>query len=64
METIDVFAILTTEPNAEVGKFHPKAMPVILTSSEMIDVWMTAPWEVARQLQKCLPNGSLAVMPE
>ena len=29
--TNDVFGFLTTEPNAEVGAIHPKAMPVILT---------------------------------
>ena len=38
----DVFAFLTTEPNAVVGAYHPKAMPVILTTAEEIDVWMTA----------------------
>jgi putative SOS response-associated peptidase YedK len=27
--TNDLFAFLTTEPNAEVGAIHPKAMPVI-----------------------------------
>ena len=30
--TNDLFAFLTTEPNAEVGAIHPKAMPVILTT--------------------------------
>jgi len=30
--TNDIFAFLTTEPNAEVGAIHPKAMPVILTT--------------------------------
>ncbi|MCJ2048113.1 SOS response-associated peptidase family protein, partial [Methylobacterium sp. J-070] len=29
--TDDLYAFLTTEPNAEVGAVHPKAMPVILT---------------------------------
>ena len=28
--TNDLFAFLTTEPNAEVRAIHPKAMPVIL----------------------------------
>ena len=28
--TNDLFGFLTTEPNAEVGAIHPKAMPVIL----------------------------------
>jgi putative SOS response-associated peptidase YedK len=41
--TNDLFAFLTTEPNALVGSFHPKAMPVILTTQEEIDLWMTAP---------------------
>jgi len=40
--TADVFAFLTTEPNAEVDRVHPKAMPVILTTTEEHDVWMRA----------------------
>jgi putative SOS response-associated peptidase YedK len=28
----DLFGFLTTEPNAEAGSIHPKAMPVILTT--------------------------------
>ena len=30
----DLFAFLTTDPNAEVKAIHPKAMPVILTTPE------------------------------
>jgi putative SOS response-associated peptidase YedK len=41
--TNDLFAFLTTEPNKIVGSIHPKAMPVILTTREEIDTWMTAP---------------------
>lgn len=62
METIDVFAFLTTEPNAEVGAVHPKAMPVILTQSDEIEAWMTAPWETAKALQRPLPDGALSVI--
>jgi putative SOS response-associated peptidase YedK len=32
--TNDIFASLTTEPNALVAAIHPKAMPVILTTPE------------------------------
>ena len=60
METCDLFAFLTTEPNAEVGAVHPKAMPVILTSREDCESWMTQPWDEARSLQRPLPDGALS----
>jgi putative SOS response-associated peptidase YedK len=39
----DIYAFLTTEPNAEVGAIHPKAMPVVLTTPDEVETWMTAP---------------------
>jgi len=36
--TVDAYGFLTTEPNAVVVPVHPKAMPVILTPAEEIDV--------------------------
>lgn len=60
METCDLAAFLTTEPNAEVGAVHPKAMPVILTEQGEVEMWMTAPWEIARELQRPLTDGALA----
>ncbi|KRE07485.1 hypothetical protein ASE63_22565 [Bosea sp. Root381] len=61
-ETADLYAFLTTEPNAEVGPIHPKAMPVILTTPEECEAWMTAPWEQARVLQRPLTDGSLQIV--
>ena len=60
LETIDVFAFLTTEPNAEVRAVHPKAMPVILTEPDEIEMWMSEPWEIAKELQRPLSDGALA----
>lgn len=60
--TNDLFAILTTAPNAEVGAIHPKAMPVILTEPEEIERWLTAPTEDALSLQRPLPDGALKIV--
>jgi putative SOS response-associated peptidase YedK len=60
--TADLFAFLTCEPNAEVGALHPKAMPVILTTEQEVDTWMTAPTEEALKLQRPLPDGALKIV--
>src|SRR6266851_3712236 len=41
--TNDIFAFLTTEADAEVHAIHPKAMPVILTTPDEVETWLTAP---------------------
>lgn len=60
--TTDLFAFLTCEPNAEVKAIHPKAMPVILRTPEEVEIWMTAPWEIASKLQRPLPDGVLQII--
>jgi putative SOS response-associated peptidase YedK len=60
--TNDLFAFLTTEPNAIVAPIHAKAMPVILTKPEEVDAWMTAPAQKALMLQRPLPNSVLRIV--
>jgi putative SOS response-associated peptidase YedK len=60
--TNDIFAILTTAPNAEVGAIHPKAMPVILRDAAEVDLWMNAPLAEALKLQRPLPDASLKIV--
>ncbi|MHC4042849.1 SOS response-associated peptidase [Bradyrhizobium sp. 23AC] len=60
--TNDLYAFLTTEANAEGFAIHPKAMPVILTTRDEVETWMTAPAEEALKLQRPLPEGALRIV--
>ena len=60
--TDDLYAFLTTEPNAEVGAVHPKAMPVILTKPEEWATWLSAPWPEANDLQRPLADDALVIV--
>jgi putative SOS response-associated peptidase YedK len=55
---------LTTEPNSVVAPIHPKAMPVILTTPEEYEMWLSAPVEEALKLQRPLPDDMLEIVSE
>lgn len=58
----DLFAFLTCEPNGIVAPIHPKAMPVLLTDKDEIEMWLTAEWSEAKALQRPLPDDQLTLV--
>ena len=57
----EVYAFLTTEPNALVEPIHPKAMPVILHKDDH-EAWLTADWSDAKTLQKPFPAEAMVIV--
>jgi putative SOS response-associated peptidase YedK len=58
----ELFGFLTTEANAVVAPIHPKAMPVILTTAEEVDLWLAADAPKALELQRPLPDDALRIV--
>jgi putative SOS response-associated peptidase YedK len=57
-----LFAFLTTAANDTVRPIHAKAMPVILTSEEDCETWLTGSDEDALALQQPAPDDLLRIV--
>ncbi len=57
-----VFGFLTTEANVIVAPIHPKAMPVILTTPEEVERWLSGDAAEALTLQRPLPDDALRIV--
>lgn len=53
------FAFLTCEPNALVGRVHPKAMPVILGSADAADHWLSVDGAGAAAMQRAYSDAAM-----
>ncbi|KQZ95866.1 hypothetical protein ASD64_18325 [Mesorhizobium sp. Root157] len=58
----ELYGFMTTKPNAIIAPIHEKAMPVILTTADEIETWMTAPWAEAKRLQRTAPDDALMIV--
>jgi len=58
----ELFAFLTTEPNAVVAPIHAKAMPVVLNGPEAYERWLTAETPDALKLQAPAPEETLRIV--
>lgn len=58
----ELFGFLTTEANAIVAPIHPKAMPVILTTPEEVDLWLEGETPDALKLQRPLADEFLRIV--
>lgn len=56
-------SFLTTAPADVVKPIHEKATPLILTSKDEIETWLTAPMEEALKLQMPAKPGVIVLLP-
>lgn len=57
-----LFSILTAQSGAIIKAMNCKDAPVILTSEEAQNIWLTAPVERALSLQNAAPEGALRIV--
>ena len=62
-ECLDLFGFLTAAAADPVATYHSEAMPVILTTEDERELWLSdAPEEEVRHLQRPLADGVLSVV--
>jgi len=57
-----LFAFLTTSSNDVVKPIHAKAMPVLLTTDEEFETWLSAEPADALKLQRPLPADKMKIV--
>lgn len=58
-----LYSFLTTDPAEVVKPIHEKATPLILTTKDEIETWLTAPMEEALKLQVPAKPGVIVLLP-
>lgn len=59
---MDVYAILTTTPNATVRPIHPARMPVMLSGEDQFDAWLNGAPEEAYALARPFPANAMHIV--
>jgi putative SOS response-associated peptidase YedK len=57
-----LYSFLTTDASPDVAPIHPDATPVLLLTQDEQEAWLNAPWEIARDLQRPPPAGTLRIV--
>ncbi len=61
-EDVEAYGFLTTDSAEPVATYHSKAMPVVLTTAEEWDLWLSeAPWADVAQMQRPLSDRLMIV---
>lgn len=58
----DVFAFMTTEPNELTASINHERMPVLLSTTENFDVWLSGSTKEAFQLAKSFPANAMKIV--
>jgi putative SOS response-associated peptidase YedK len=59
-----LFTFMTTSPNELVAPVHRKAMPVLLSTEDDVETWLTAPPDEALKLQRPFPAERMVILPD